>query len=293
MLKEIGNSIKKPVNRAIKKIAHLLLPLYVRKHLAIWLNRQTYLGKNRCSWWALELISDFAKKDINEYHKFMWVNHLRVASTYEVEQRFGETNMKESRRMFFSELDSLLLRIGIKSSCTVKSVFEVGCSLGYQLRYLETDLFTGATLFEGIDVDEYSVSAGTDYLQDINSKVQIKYADMKALESVMDNRIFDVIICSGVLMYLNEDTATSVVNIMLKHSGILLAITGLADPQTDNSRLRSSVTRDSDNTFIHNIDSMVEKGGGNVLARRWEGSKLIDGHTIYFVFASNKKKDLD
>ncbi len=280
----------KVANQTIKKIVRLLLPLEIRKRLAIWVNRQIWLGDNRRSWWAQELIRDFIKKDINDYHKFLWANHLTYASSYEVEQRFGEENMKESRRMFFFDFNSLLTKKGFLVNGNVKSIFEVGCSLGYQLRYLETNLFTGATVFEGIDIDRYAIQKGTEFLKSIGSKVRLKHADMEEFDAIINKRNFDIIICTGVLMYLNEKSATRLVNKMLKHSNVLLAISDLAHPENDNSQLPHSDNRDNDMTFIHNIDSMVKEAGGKVIARRWEGRKLIDGHTIYFVFASSNEK---
>jgi hypothetical protein len=67
----------------------------------------------------------------------------------------------------------------------------------------------------------------------------------------------------------------------------MIGFSGLAYPDGDNSELRRSVPRESDQTFVHNIDAMVLRAGGNIAARRWEGSKVVDGNTIYFVFATS------
>lgn len=277
------------LKRAFKNAARSLLPLSLRKHMAVWVDRQGWIGANRRYWWPLELVRDFAENDIDGYHKFLWANHLAYAATYEVEQRFGRENMNESRRMFFADLASLLSDVGIQPHRDVRSVFDVGCSLGYLLRHLETNMFTDATLLEGIDIDEYAIRQGTDYLQHAGSKIRLRCADMEELGLVMDDRVFDVIICAGVLMYLDRDSAAQVVNEMLKHTGKLLAISGLAHPEIDNSELQHSVTRESDRSFIHNIDSMVTEAGGRVIARRWEGDRIVDENTVYFVFASNDK----
>jgi hypothetical protein len=37
--------------------------------------------------------------------------------------------------------------------------------------------------------------------------------------------------------------------------------------------------------LIHNIDRMIERAGGRVLWRRWEGARKVDGNTIYFLIA--------
>jgi hypothetical protein len=65
----------------------------------------------------------------------------------------------------------------------------------------------------------------------------------------------------------------------------LVAITGPAHPENDNSLLSNSIQRAPDNSFIHNIDFMVRKSGAEIVGRRWEGKRIVDGHTLYFVFA--------
>jgi hypothetical protein len=72
---------------------------------------------------------------------------------------------------------------------------------------------------------------------------------------------------------------------MLRHTSRLAVFAGLAHPDADNRNLAASVLRDRDGTWIHNIDAMVEREGGRVVARRWGGSELVDGNTIYFVLA--------
>lgn len=272
----------------IKGTILTLFPLSVRKRLALWINKQSFLDFNRRSWWSLELVRDLAEKNINDYHKFLWSNHLAYASTYEVSSRFGRNNMQESRRIFFSYLNQSLIELGRNPLQDVKSVFEVGCSLGYQLRYMETDLFPSAVQFEGIDIDEHAINTGSNYLNSIGSNVKLFHGDMEGLGNLIQNKIYDIFICSGVLMYLNEESATQVVDTMLQHTQILLAFAALAHPDVDNSQLLHSVTREKDGSFIHNIDSMVKKAGGDIVARRWEGSKLVDGHTIYFIFAKRQ-----
>ena len=85
-------------------------------------------------------------------------------------------------------------------------------------------------------------------------------------------------------MYLRERAAADVVRSMLNHCSGLVAITGLAHPIVDNAELKYSEPRMSDGALIHNIDAMVEKAGGTIVYRRWEGSKTFDGQTVYFVF---------
>ena len=273
----------------VKNIVRGILPLSLRKPIVTWMNGQEWIDPDRRYWWTMELLRDFAEKDINRYHKFMWANHLTYAVTYEVEKQFGNENMKRSRKIFFSELASVLSKLGKDVKKDINSIFEVGCSLGYQLRYLETEIFTSASKIEGIDIDDQAIVEGSHYLKELGSKVKITCADMEDISISMSDKLYDVLVCSGVLLYLNEESGTRLVELMLKHTGTLLAMSGLAHPEVDNKELKNSVTRDGDGTFIHNMDSMVKEAGGKVVARRWEGSKIFDGHTIYFIFALKEK----
>lgn len=268
-----------------KNIIRTILPLAIRKNIAVWLGRQDWIHQNRRSWWASELLRDLALKDINGYHRFLWSNHLSYAETYEVEERFGPENMNESRRIFFDELTAFVKKEGVR----VKSVFEVGASLGYQLRHLETELFPRATVFDGIDIDVYAVTAGQSYLKGVGSRVTLRRGDMEGIDSALGSRTYDLFVCTGVLMYLEEGSAARVVEMMLRHTDGVLAISGLAHPEVDNSMLTSSVERGRDMSFIHNIDAMVKDAGGKVLWRRWDGSRIVDGNTIYSVFAANRR----
>jgi hypothetical protein len=110
---------------------------------------------------------------------------------------------------------------------------------------------------------------------------------MEQLDDLLRDETYDIVVCSGVLMYLNEVTAAQVVSVILKHTRLITALAGLAHPEIDNSQLKHSVPRDHDHSFIHNFDSMIARAGGRILARRWEGKKLFDGHSIFFVFATN------
>jgi hypothetical protein len=72
---------------------------------------------------------------------------------------------------------------------------------------------------------------------------------------------------------------------MLRRTGHVLALAGLAHPERDNAELEESCVRPQDGTFIHNLDAMVRQSGGRVVRRRWEGARVMDGNTIYFVLA--------
>ena len=270
---------------AAKRLVRAGLPLALRQRLAIWLGGRKWLAARH--WWVAELLRDFAARDPDAYHRFLWSHHLGYAETYEIPQRFGAANIHQSRHLLFADIHAYLWKCGVDPARDVESVFEVGCSMGYLLRFIETDVFPGARTLEGIDIDRYAIQAGSAWLGHQGSAVRLAAADMASLDQVLGTRRFDVILCAGVLMYLQYHTAALVVRAMLRHAGRVVALAGLAHPERDNGELEASDVRQRDGTFIHNFDAMVRQGGGRVVARRWEGPRVVDGNTIYFVLAES------
>ncbi|MEO8452323.1 MAG: class I SAM-dependent methyltransferase [Gemmatimonadota bacterium] len=254
----------------------------MRRRVAVTVGRQQWIAGRY--WWVLELLRDLADRDPNEFHRFLWSHHLAYAETYDIAQRFGAANLHPSRRIFFDDLVAALSARG-KEPAAIRSVFEAGCSLGYLLRHLETDVFTAAPVLEGNDIDRFAVRQGQDHLNDLGSKVRLHAADLTELPRVFAGRRFDVVMAAGVLMYLQEGDARKVVEGLLRGTGSVLALAGLADPDRDNFELTQSGLRDRDGTFIHNLDRFVADAGGRIISRRWDGARQVDGNTIYFVFA--------
>jgi SAM-dependent methyltransferase len=222
--------------------------------------------------------------DPNEYHKFLWANHMAYAHTYEVKRRFGEGNLHESRIMFLAELQRVMA-VMKADPADVESVLDIGCSLGYLLRHVEKTLFTQAHRVTGVDIDVYAVREGQRYLSNVGSSVRLLSGDMEKLADIIAHERYDVVICTGALMYLDEAKATRMVSVILEHTNLIACFAGLASPGVDNATLDASTVRDEDLTFIHNIDAMVSKAKGRVIDRCWEGMRTVDGNTIYFVFA--------
>jgi SAM-dependent methyltransferase len=258
------------------------VPLPARKRLALWVERQRWIASR--SWWSQELLRDMAEEQPNAYHRFLWANHLAYADSYEVAQRFGEERIHPSRHLLFEQLLDLLRGSGVEPARDVASVLEVGGSMGYNLRHLERSCFPAARVLDGIDIDEYAIQEGARHLAAEGSKVRLLCGDMKDLPALLEGRRYDVTLCAGVLMYLQEADAADVVAEMLRHTRGVVAIAGLAHPRLDNRLLAASERRERDLTFIHNIDRMVERAGGTIVDRRWEGPRVLHGNTIYFVF---------
>jgi SAM-dependent methyltransferase len=272
------------MRKILKKLLTTGLPLGIRKQLAILIDRQAWIPNRHVL--SMAMIRDWAGKDVDAFHRFLWAHHLGYAKFYEGVHKFGAENLILTRRMLFEDLMKCLPAQGtpLSDARSIRSIFDVGCSAGYLLRYMETDLFPAAATFEGIDIDGYAVEMGEAYLRAHASKVRLAHTDMADLDHVMDGRKFDLILCAGVLMYLHEDAAANVVRSMLTHCSGLVAIAGLAHPVMDNAELKCSESRMSDGSLIHNIDGMVDKAGGTIVYRRWEGAKDFDGQTVYFVF---------
>lgn len=287
ILRKIGGVLSSAVpSRATTKNAmRSVVPLAIRRRICILLNRFDRLDPDAKQWWTLELLRDFAERDPNAFHRFLWSHHLAYASSYNVEERFGRNGIPSSRKLFFADLQSHLSAIGVDPLTDVRSILEVGCSLGYQLRYLENGIFPNAALIAGMDIDRYAVDEGMRYLRGAGSKIVLECEDMGKLDSLLAGRTFDVLFSTGVLMYLEEEEAGEVVKTMMRRCGKILALAGLAHPESDNSLLARSEIRASDGSFIHNLDVMAKRAGGRVVARRWEGDRLREGHSIYFVFA--------
>lgn len=280
---------------ARKRIKDLLidyLPLPVRRVVCLLINYPSWLNADLKYWWTRELLRDFRERDPNGYHQFLWSNHLAYALTYEEDARFGYVKMVKSRQIFFSDLKEQLHDMDVDPATDIRSVLEVGCSLGYQLRYMETNLFPAAEDLDGIDIDHYAIKKGTQYLEGQGSKVKLSSNDMVDLDRILDGKKYDLVISTGVLMYLDEPKASAVVQAMLRHSKRLVAVSGPAHGDFDNQGLERSVPRGNDGAFIHNLDRMIRQSGGTIVGRRWEGGRFIDGQTLYFVFATTEPSRL-
>jgi len=263
----------------VTSLARGIIPLAVRKRAATWLGRQSWLPERQ--WRSVELIRDLAQRDPEAYHRFLWSRHLGYAESYEPQLRFGSSNLRPERELL---LNDLRFHLG-DDVRAIQSVLEVGCSLGHLLRAAETELFTRATVLDGFDIDEYAVHEGERWLQGHNSRIRLMVADMDDMDATPALAArYDVVMCAGVLMYVRERAAARVVHTMLRRTGRLLVLSGLACPSCDNRHLPISRMRASDGAFIHNLDDMIGEAGGSVVFRRWSGTAPPGWNAPYFLF---------
>lgn len=271
----------------LKKAVKFILPLSVRKQIAVWMNRQRWLPAR--DYWSMGIIRDLQASDPKAFHKFLWTNHISgYAQWYDSEVLFEINKMNGSEqtcREFFRDIIAVIKDLGFDPSIDVRSVLEVGCSLGYLLRFIEKDIFPNSKELLGIDIDGIAISKGARYLTSIGSKVRLMEGDMEELDRLVGYYNFDFTFAAGVLSYLDEIDAGKVISEMLRRTNKILAFVGLASKSMDNKKLEHSQPR-SDGQWIHNFDAMVENAGGRVVLHRWEGDKQFKYQPIYFVFAT-------
>jgi hypothetical protein len=234
---------------------------------------------------SMGLLADLRRRDPDALHRFLWSNHLAYAASYEIPKRFGPSNINPSRRILFSEIVTHLRSQGINPQADIRSIFEVGSSMGYLLRHLEVEVCPAAEVLHGLDIDEYAVETGMAYLGALESKVKLFAGDMAMAEQVMGNQFYDLILCCGVLMYVNEATAQEVVRAMFRHSTCLVGIICLADPDCHKAAPSRSITRSQDGAFIHDVDEMVRRAGGRVVSSRLVGTDISGSSSSYVILA--------
>ncbi|HEX5413268.1 MAG TPA: class I SAM-dependent methyltransferase [Terriglobia bacterium] len=264
-------AFQKPARFLIAKGVRPTLPLPARMRIVARIAGNNLLAR---SFLCTELLKDLSESDPMEFHRFLWANHVRGNSygkTYEILKRFGNENLRTSRSELIGFLQACLKDHGMEPKRDVESVFDVGCSLGYLLRFLETEVFTTATCLRGTDVDRYAVETGNAYLHSLGSRIELVTGDANDLDAAMGQRKYDVVLCCGVLMYLDEDAGTRAVRTMLAHTSGLLGMITLAHPLADNAELPRSYVRPEDLGFVHNVDRMVVEAGGRIVFRKWTG----------------------
>jgi hypothetical protein len=132
---------KRICKRLILAVLRRSLPLATRMRIVCWAQQGSLRSR---LFTPVDLLRDLARSDPNCLHRFLWSHHLTYAASYEV-SRFGPERLEVSRRMLFADIQEHLRRRSIAPECNVASVLEAGCSLGYVLRYAETNVFPGAT----------------------------------------------------------------------------------------------------------------------------------------------------
>jgi SAM-dependent methyltransferase len=231
------------------------------------------------------MLRDMHRRDAGAFHRFLWSNHLGYAATYEVEERFGASNLNPSRHILLRDIAYYLRARGVDPHRNIRSVLDIGCSLGYLLRHVEVEACPSAEILHGLDIDEYAIKTGSAHLDSLQSKVKLFVGDMSVAGRFIGGRSYDVILCCGVLMYGNEASAYETVRVMLSSANHLVGIISLADQTNEGSAIGRSVTRPSDGAFVHDVHQMVQRAGGAVVSSRRIESEVSGSSPSYAILA--------
>ena len=273
----------------VQTFVQSLVPLERRKRLSIWVDRQAWVpARHR---WSTALVRDVAQSNPEAFHRFIWTNHIGPAQMYERANPFDSSRLLTTRRMIFDDITQQLKIRCIDPQQDVTSVYDVGCATGHILRYMETEIFPSAERLVGIDIDSHAIIKGNSLLREAGSKVKLICADLANLERYLADEQFDIIVCTGVLVCLSEELAGKLVDVMLKHARLMVALSGPAHPTVHNAQMTRSLLRQDGGGLIHNFDAMVRNAQGKVLFQRWEGDRMIDGYSLYYVLASANQKE--
>jgi 2-polyprenyl-3-methyl-5-hydroxy-6-metoxy-1,4-benzoquinol methylase len=229
------------------------------------------------------MLADLHRRDPVSLHRFLWSNHLGFAASYEISQRFGVSNINPSRHALFRHIKGHLLSRSVEPATDIRSVLEIGCSQGYLLRHLETEVFHSATTLHGLDLDAYAIQTGSSHLTSLGSKVKLFEADMAAAETIIGAQTYDVVLCCGVLMYVDEKTAEEVLRIMFARVTRLVGLICLARPK--NASSEEPGMQAADGEFIHPIHRMIRNIGGRVLSSHWVGTETSGSKPSHVIVA--------
>jgi SAM-dependent methyltransferase len=265
--------------------ARSMLPLRARKAIVSRVGRRSVPGHLHFS---TALLEDVGRRDPSALHRFLWSNHLASAATYEISEKFGASKFDGNRHRLFADIQTHLGARGHDPARDIRSVFEIGCSLGYLLRFVETEVFPAATVLRGIDIDRYAVETGQRYLRLLGSKVCLSMGDATEASRIMGEEKYDVILCCGMLMYLDEISAQNVIRDMILHARHVVGIICMAHNDLGNSTLKRSVYRTLDGGLVHNLERMIEQGGAAIVSRRIERT-ITDGNTCTILVAEPRE----
>lgn len=261
--------MKSAAHAFIRHTSRLLsrpLPLATRKTLVTLASRRKLPG---AADFAFGILDDLRRSDPDALHRFLWSNHLAYAETYEVRRKFGARNINPTRHILCRQIAVHLRARGIDPLRDIRSVFEIGCSTGHLLRHLETEVFPAADTFHGLDIDQHAIRAGAAHLATLRSRVRLFAADMLAADRIMGARMYDLVLCCGVLMYVNAASAQAVIRSMLAHASRLIGLICLAAPDSTVSAVRGS-----DGAFVHHVEHMIRSAGGRLVSSERVGSEV-------------------
>jgi hypothetical protein len=157
--------------------------------------------------------------------------------------------------------------------------------MGYLLRHLEVEVCPSAEILHGLDIDTYAIETGMQHLRSLQSKVTLFAGDMAQTEVMMGDHNYDIVLCCGVLMYVNEATAEHVVRTMFSRARSLVGIICLAGAELNGAASGRSVTRASDGAFVHDMDKMIRRAGGKIVSSKLVAHAVSGSSPSYAILA--------
>lgn len=257
------------------------LPLTTRQNLVAFIGHQKLPTPFRFEF-AMGMLTDLRHRDPVALHRFLWSNHLAYAARYEVPHRFGASKINPTRHVLFDSISAHLRSRGFDAGTDIRSVLEIGCSQGYLLRHLETTMFRSATTLHGLDLDAHAIRTGSAHLDSAGSRVRLFAGDIETAEKIIGSETYDVVLCCGVLMYVNASIAEQVVRMMFTRVVRLVGLICLA-PLKGQCGLRAS-----DGAFVHDMVPLIDKAGGKVLSSRWIGTPTSGSSPSHVIVAEPK-----
>jgi SAM-dependent methyltransferase len=281
-MKYPGSAATRAAIRGSAGLLSWLLPLEARKSLVVGIERYKFRWGADFSMGAL---ADLRQQNPEVLHRFLWSNHLAYAARYEVAQKFAPQHLNPTRRILFRQILAYFRSRGLDAREQIRSVLEVGCSLGYLLRHIELHMFPEAAPLHGIDIDRYAVETGKSYLRSVNSRVELFEADMTRTGEITGNRPYDLVLCCGVLMYVNEKTARETLGTMFALSRRLAGIICLA-PGANREATPSSEIRNVDGAYVHDIHRMIRESGGSLVSSTFVDTATSGSSPSHVVLAT-------
>jgi hypothetical protein len=104
-------------------------------------------------------------------------------------------------------------------------------------------------------------------------------------ERVMSDREYDVVLCCGVLMYVNPQAAARLVRVMLARARRMVGLISLAHPKGHHAGTLGSEVRVPDGTFIHDVNRMIREANGRLVSSKWVGTEISGSSPSYVIVA--------
>ena len=134
----------------------------------------------------------------------------------------------------------------ISQKHSIKSILEIGCSNGINLRIINKKI--PGIILEGIDINKKALNDGINKMKKEKIKnIKLKYKSAKNLSSYK-NKEFDIVFCDAVLMYIDNYNIKKVLEEMFRISKKLVII---CEQHTD----KKSFYNDK---WVHNYGHLIK-----------------------------------